>query len=767
MHTALCIAALAGLAYSAPQLINLDEIALDFAAPVLVKAPVNVQVNIPAMSTAAAILPLQSSSAKKRDLQVEKRDGDCSPYPAGSGPVPTPDTPAAFQSDSDFANMANSAPTPDGYVSAFQNVGASLQASNYMGLYTLTSYDTLTCASKCDQASGCSAFNVYLERDPTLNANAVSCPNPPSTTNYKCTLWGAPVSSAEATNSGQYQDSFQVVIAGSNGYNKDAPPPAVSGYVGPQELGGAINAPTDSGSYMGYQFFPFSQSQGYDPQTCADACNAQTTYDSQHPAADGSFMSCVFFNAYVLSENAIPQGLYCSMYNETWDPSYGTNYGQYRGSDRYTVSESYSYTLSSTCDLCTNFSIFVLLLLIIYAFNAALTYIHVFNAAILYVFNAALLYGFNAAIISRHYGIRPGVLKIDLEFLTSIVGNLFVGLYLPDAIDTTHSISSPGDNSTFAYDFDQQGAVDPSTNKNPASVNQDLIVTVGQAYTLTFRTYFDACGDGFVGVMLNYAPVYTVDACDFGAGAFEDNTVDFTATASPWNLRFDFEVAETTAVVKIDNVAVVPVSSSASTLVSSSVSSSLPTLVSSSVPSSLPTLVSSSVSSSVPTASASCGSPFIQNGGFETGNASPWVVTAVGITSYGVVAGGSTNSGGGNYAFSASLILPSQGVSSVTLQQTMNTCPGTNYTVSVDFKFSKTALGDCSIKIAYPYKTTTGSVTTSSNFYTPGVWERTWNAFQAVSNADVVTIVLACTSGQSNVYEVDNVNITYYPGNAF
>ena len=113
--------------------------------------------------------------------------------------------------------MATSAPTPDGYVSVFTNLGASLQASNYMGLYTLTSYDTLTCASKCDQASGCSAFNVYLERDPTVNANAQNCPNPPSTTNYKCTLWGAPIAAAEATNTGQYQDSFQVVIAGSNG----------------------------------------------------------------------------------------------------------------------------------------------------------------------------------------------------------------------------------------------------------------------------------------------------------------------------------------------------------------------------------------------------------------------------------------------------------------------------------------------------------------------------------------------------------------------
>ena len=113
--------------------------------------------------------------------------------------------------------MANNAPTPDGYTLVFNNLGASLQASNFMGLYTFTSYDTLSCASKCDQASDCSAFNIYLERDPTISANTQNCPNPPTTTNYRCTIWGAPISSQEATNSGQYQDSFQVVIAGSNG----------------------------------------------------------------------------------------------------------------------------------------------------------------------------------------------------------------------------------------------------------------------------------------------------------------------------------------------------------------------------------------------------------------------------------------------------------------------------------------------------------------------------------------------------------------------
>ena len=102
MHTTLCIAALVGIAYSAPQLIDLDKIAAD-PAPVLVKPPVNVVSDTPPDVAAPAVVPLTSVSAKKRGLDMEKRDGDCSPYPAGSGPVPTPDTPAAFQSDPDFA----------------------------------------------------------------------------------------------------------------------------------------------------------------------------------------------------------------------------------------------------------------------------------------------------------------------------------------------------------------------------------------------------------------------------------------------------------------------------------------------------------------------------------------------------------------------------------------------------------------------------------------------------------------------------------------
>ncbi|KAL8973017.1 MAG: hypothetical protein Q9183_000224 [Haloplaca sp. 2 TL-2023] len=329
MRSACVISALVAVVAAAPapspQLIDLAavEAAPD---PVLVSAPLVVN----------------------SDSPLRKRDETCAPQPAGSGPVPDPDTAAAFRASQELQESSSNAPVPDGYSLSFAGAQGSLSASKYMGLSTLKAYDTLDCASLCDRAVGCQAFNLYIERDPTVSPNANDCPNPASTTNYKCTLWGAPVVGEQATNKGQWRASFEVAITASNGYNKAAPPPSVNGFTGPTALGGAINAPLDNGkdTYLGHRYFPFSQSQGYDPSVCAAACNAQTGYNSRHPNADGTYETCSFFNAYVLSQNAIPQGLYCSLYSKTWAPSYATNRGQYRGSDRYTVSRSYSYTLA-------------------------------------------------------------------------------------------------------------------------------------------------------------------------------------------------------------------------------------------------------------------------------------------------------------------------------------------------------------------------------------------------------------------------------------
>lgn len=141
----------------------------------------------------------------------------------------------------------------------------------------------------------------------------------------------------------------------------------------------------------------------------------------------------------------------------------------------------------------------------------------------------------------------------------------------------------------------------------------------------------------------------------------------------------------------------------------------------------------------------------------------------IGGNSYSIVTPGSTKAGGGNYAFYANLQTPNSpynGVSSLTLQQTLSTCAGTNYSISVDYKLDVTNLGPCSIMLVYPYKTTTGSVTENSNVSPVRVWDTMVATFQAVSNADLLKIVLSCTAGNEDI-EVDNVKVAYYPGNAF
>lgn len=149
-----------------------------------------------------------------------------------------------------------------------------------MGYYTLTSYSPNACANYCNQATGCQAFNIYFERDPTLNP-ADACPNPASTTNIKCTLYGSQINSASATNMGQYRDQFHVVIAGSNGYNKFIVPSFQAGYTAPTPLNGAINVVSQNGNnvYVGARYF----NQPYDAGVCAALCNA-TTADNRAAA---------------------------------------------------------------------------------------------------------------------------------------------------------------------------------------------------------------------------------------------------------------------------------------------------------------------------------------------------------------------------------------------------------------------------------------------------------------------------------------------------
>ncbi|THV74037.1 hypothetical protein D6C87_07606 [Aureobasidium pullulans] len=166
---------------------------------------------------AAARASLVVSPAQKRDSH-HKRDGNCAAQPSGISHNSTPDTPAAFVADPYYAQQAEDAVVPAGYTAMFTNLNASNSANKYMGYTLLPSYDVQSCSNRCSAITGCNSFNIYFERDPSLDPSALDCPNPASTVNVKCVFWGDVVGAINANNFGQWRNSFQVLIAGSNGY---------------------------------------------------------------------------------------------------------------------------------------------------------------------------------------------------------------------------------------------------------------------------------------------------------------------------------------------------------------------------------------------------------------------------------------------------------------------------------------------------------------------------------------------------------------------
>lgn len=128
----------------------------------------------------------------------------------------------AFRSDQAAASVANNAnPAPTGYYQTFKNLqGASdaMPPLDTIVVNTTKGYDIDFCAGKCNAQPGCLAFNLFFERNPTLDPGR-NCPNPPAFANIKCSLWGAGIDAKTATNRGSRTRQFDSAVAGSNGYN--------------------------------------------------------------------------------------------------------------------------------------------------------------------------------------------------------------------------------------------------------------------------------------------------------------------------------------------------------------------------------------------------------------------------------------------------------------------------------------------------------------------------------------------------------------------
>ncbi|KAI1327044.1 hypothetical protein F5Y16DRAFT_421221 [Xylariaceae sp. FL0255] len=274
-----------------------------------------------------SLLSLRSAAAVSRPLI---RYGDCDPLPLGSGPTISPNTPSAFVNATIFSDILSGAPTPAGYHLTYQNRQATSKAYGYGGFQALTT------------GPGCSGFNIYFERSPSLRPAALY-PNPNSTTTIKCVFWGGYLGDENNLNTGFTNHNFQYVVAGSNAYMKTTAV-QVPGFTGAAIGNHTINAPLNclgEDRFMGARMFSSSY---YDPNLCATACASQNDYNKQHPPSSGEPQICVFFASYLVAINGQPQGQYCALYSGSWNATYATHDVQYRGNDRYTNTYGFIYT---------------------------------------------------------------------------------------------------------------------------------------------------------------------------------------------------------------------------------------------------------------------------------------------------------------------------------------------------------------------------------------------------------------------------------------
>lgn len=337
MRSFAIVALLAGAAVANPVPQDFDWEAIEAADPVPTAVEIPI-VNAAAAATTVSYAPAAAAASVAAAIMDD---------PTETNLRRDVDTAEAWAANSAWADAANSAATPSGYALNYQaKTGSSERVYGYLGYSTLQSYDVQKCANKCTATAGCASFNIYYERDPSVDPTEAN-PDPASTTVIKCTMWSGATSSTSATNQGQWRLRFHVVIGGSNAYTSlSVATPA--GYSAGVPLGKAtINAPLDCAGHDTYMTVKMWTDGIFDVGRCAAACSSQSAYNRAYPRSDGTYSTCQFIATYVLYNNTIAVGQQCSLYTESWPTSFATNSGQFRGKDKFTISNSWTFSNST------------------------------------------------------------------------------------------------------------------------------------------------------------------------------------------------------------------------------------------------------------------------------------------------------------------------------------------------------------------------------------------------------------------------------------
>lgn len=130
---------------------------------------------------------------------------------------------------------------------------------------------------------------------------------------------------------------FELVIAGSNVYDKKAGVPQFDGYVGPRDVdnNAAFDVPLEPiGGYdtlLSRDVFEYDSTfQTYDATSCETICNQLTQRNSESPTSDkgpfldDAFAVCTMFVAFELRRDNNPVAMACDSFSSVWSNHYQT-----------------------------------------------------------------------------------------------------------------------------------------------------------------------------------------------------------------------------------------------------------------------------------------------------------------------------------------------------------------------------------------------------------------------------------------------------------
>jgi hypothetical protein len=269
----------------------------------------------------------------------------CAAQPNAYAPNTTPDTVDAFKQNSAYHDLATKAKVPSGYTQSFTDQSGSVSGSGYLGYKELTSYDVSACSAYCDETSTCTGFNVFVERNPKWNPRQCSCDKPDSVARFKCSIWGQDVTKDTATNVGQGQDGFEVVVVGSNGYNKGSyTPPTPPSCSKPQSCGKKLH--NQQPYCMGQKTFPGP----FDPSLCAAYAQNQNEINRKHGII-GMVLSlfgmnkggCVQFQAAYLEKAGLGFGTHCRLFTKKFTPAQANLDISIGGTSKWGCQKSYTW----------------------------------------------------------------------------------------------------------------------------------------------------------------------------------------------------------------------------------------------------------------------------------------------------------------------------------------------------------------------------------------------------------------------------------------